>query len=113
MRVAGFDNLFCGGIKAGHSLFIMDVACSGDLAGYNAVRKARGKPGQELPTTLMIGAVIDLVNLRMKDKKHVQHSTQGSVGTLTELGVYRDDEAEIAGAVDEVGLRDLYRTPVA
>lgn len=110
LKITGFNNLFCGGIKSGHALFIMDVVCSGDLAGYNAVRKARGKACRELPKTLMIGAVIDVVNSRMKDKNSVQYSTQGSVNTLTELGVYRENEDEIVEEVNRLGLTDVYRT---
>jgi hypothetical protein len=112
LQITGFDNLLCGGIKSGHSLFIMDVACSGDLAGYNAVRKARGKACRELPKTLMIGALIDFINSRMKGEDCVQYSSQGSVNTLTELGVYRENEVEIVEEVNSMGLRDVYRTTI-
>lgn len=112
LQVKGFDNLFCAGIKSGHALFLMDVVCSGDLAGYNAVRKARGKACLELPKTLSVGAFIDHVNSLMKNEEDLQRSLQAGVRTLKELGVYRENEAEIREEVRRVGLGNIYRKTV-
>ena len=112
MQVKGFDNLFCAGIKSGHALFLMDVVCSGDLAGYNAVRKARGRPCLELPGSLFVGAFVDHVSSMMQNMEGLQQSLQANVKTLKKLGVYRESEAEIQEEVRKAGLRDIYRTKV-
>jgi hypothetical protein len=112
LQVKGFDNLFCGGIKSGHALFLLDVVCSGDLAGYNAVRKAKGKACLELPKTLAVGSFIDHVGSLVKTKEGLQQSPQADEITLKKLGVYRENEAAILEAVSDAGLRNIYRQEI-
>lgn len=108
LQVKGFDNLFCGGIKSGHALFLLDVVCSGDLAGYNAVMTAMGRECLELPTSLGVGAFIDHVGSLVKSEDGLQQSPQADEATLRKLGVYRETEAEIRAEVSRVGLMNIY-----
>ena len=111
-RVHGFDNLLCAGIKASHALFLLDVTCSGDFAGYNAARMAAGLVPVELPPSLAIGAFIKHVNTLTASPEGLRQSPQADAKTLEKLGVYRATEEEAAAHVAGLGLDDLYRRPV-
>lgn len=108
LEVEGFENVLCAGIKAGQALFLMDVACTGDLAGYNAVRKGQGQNCLELPKTLGIGAFIDYVGQLMRTEEGLRIPAQTSTNTLKSLGVYRETEEEIVKEVEKVGLKGIY-----
>ncbi len=113
MRVAGFDNLFCAGIKSSHALFLLDVAVSGDFAGYNAARLAAGRTPIELPRTLAIGAFIAHVNELTKNVDGLMRSPQADQKTQEALGVFRSDPEEIRRFVDGLGLTGLFARPIA
>jgi hypothetical protein len=113
LQVKGFDNLFCAGIKSGHALFLLDVVCSGDLAGYNAVRKAAGENPLELPRSLAVGAFVGHVNSLVGTEEGLRQSPQADEKTLRALGVYRETEIEIREEVNRVGLTNLYGKSVA
>ncbi len=112
MRICGFDNLFCAGIKSSHALFLLDVAVSGDFAGYNAARLAMGLQPIELPRSLAIGAFIPYVNELTKTKEGLKKSPQADKKTLELLGVYRSDETEVREHVRELGLLGLFSQPI-
>ena len=108
LRVKGFDNLLCAGIKSSHALFLLDVACSGDLAGYNAAMMAMGRECLDLPKSLGVGAFIGHVNTLVKSDEGLQQSPQADEQTLKKLGVYRNTEDEIRAEVARVGLKNIY-----
>ena len=108
LEVEGLDNVLCAGIKAGHALFLVDVACTGDLAGYNAVRKGRGKDCLELPRTLGIGAFLEHVRALMATEEGLRTPTQSGPRTWKPLGVYQETEEEIVKEVERVGLEGIY-----
>ena len=90
----------------------MDAVVTGDLAGYNAVRKGLGQSCLELPNTLIVGAYIDYV------RQQVMKSEDGLLKKgyvlldpeiLKDLKVYREDESEIVEEVKKVGLIGIYK----
>ena len=54
MRVQGFENLFCGGEKAGHGS-VEGAITSGTLAGHNAARTAFRLDPLALPLSIALG----------------------------------------------------------
>ena len=112
MRIKGMENVLCAGIKSSHSLFLLDVACSGDFAGYNATRMALGKAPVELPNNLAIGAFIAYVNTLMKTEEGLKQSPQADQKTQEKLGVFRESEADIQEVVAKMDLTGLFSTPI-
>ncbi|MBI4186248.1 MAG: FAD-dependent oxidoreductase [Chloroflexi bacterium] len=108
MEVEGVDNAFCAGAKAGNALFLLDVAATADLAGYNAVMKAKGKSCLELPKTLINGAFIDYIGRLMTTEEGLKKSPQTDNNTMKHLGVYRETEKEITKEVKRVGLEGIF-----
>jgi folate-dependent tRNA-U54 methylase TrmFO/GidA len=112
LEVEGYDNLFCAGTKSSHALFIMDVVLSGDLAGLNAARKIHGLTPMELPGELMTGAFLAFCREAKASTAGLSSIPQGDRATLTKLGVLREESSEIRAAVAQMGLTDVYRTPL-
>lgn len=112
LEVDGFENLLCGGTKAGNTASLLDVVVSGDLAGYNAVRKAKGQDCLELPKTLAIGAFIDYVWRMMGTEEGIKKCpTMENINILKSLDVYREKEA-IVKEVEKAGLKGIYSHPI-
>ncbi|MBI4185942.1 MAG: FAD-dependent oxidoreductase [Chloroflexi bacterium] len=114
MEVDGFKNVLCAGTKAG-TVAVIDVACSGDLAGYNAVRKARGMQSLELPKALALGAFNSYVGQQIEARTQggVPKSPLTNVDTLKSLGVYREKNEDIVSEVKKAGLEGIFNRPVS
>ena len=112
LEVEGFDNLFCAGLKAGNTNSLLDAVVSGDLAGHNAVRKAKGLKCREIPKNLVVGAFIDFVWRMMGTEEGIRKCpTVENINILKSLGVYREKEA-ILKEVEKAGLKGIYSKPV-
>jgi len=112
LEVESFDNLLCAGLKAGNTNSLLDAVVSGDLAGYNAVRKAKGLKCVEIPKTLAVGAFIDYVWRMMDTEEGIRKCpTMENINILKSLGVYRKKEA-ILKEVEKAGLTGIYSRPV-
>ncbi|MBI4284951.1 MAG: FAD-dependent oxidoreductase [Chloroflexi bacterium] len=106
MKVDGFPNLFCAGVKAGPGFSIGDAVVTGDLAGYNAARCSRGQDFLELPKNLMAGAYIDLLRRNLKAAHEITHIHE--IKVLQELGVYRVGD-EVVKEVQRTGLPGVFK----
>ncbi|MFC1968580.1 FAD-dependent oxidoreductase, partial [Chloroflexota bacterium] len=116
MKADGFDNLFCGGEKAGHGS--VDAAIStGYLAGYNAARTAFKQKPLVLPTSLALGDYIAYANKRFRTKEGRNSGYFMSWGEYWErmqkLGLYTDDADEIKGRVEKTGLTGILSNKLA
>jgi folate-dependent tRNA-U54 methylase TrmFO/GidA len=116
LKVEGLDNVFCAGEKAGLLVGHTEAAVTGTLAGYNAVRLAKGEDLIQLPETLAIGFAVSYVNEQMKtDEGRTKKFTfSGSVlfEKMKEKNMYTTDLNEIKKRVDQAGLLDLFANPV-
>jgi len=111
LEVTSFDNLFCAGLKAGNTNSLLDAVVSGDLAGYNAVRKAKGLQCLEIPKNLAAGAFIDYVRRMMNTEEGIRKCpTMENINILKSLGVYRE-KAAILKEVERAGLTGIYSKP--
>ncbi|MBI2304440.1 MAG: FAD-dependent oxidoreductase [Chloroflexi bacterium] len=62
MKVEGVDNLFVGGLRAGHYSSAVPSIFSAELAAHNAARKALGREGIQLPLNTIQGCFLAEVN---------------------------------------------------
>ena len=117
LQVAGLDNLFCGGEKAGLLVGHTEAICTGVLAGHNAVRWALGRPLLTIPRTTAIGEAIAYVREEMQTEEGLQkkYTFSGSVllERLRAMELYTTDVAAIAERVNACGFTDLFATPDA
>ena len=113
MRVLGYENLFCAGIKSSHSLFLLDVSISGDFAGYNAARYCFGLEPIELSNKLAFGAFTEYVNELMKSTTGLQKSPQADKKTLMKLNVFKEDKKEIIENVKRLKLQNIFNTKIS
>lgn len=108
LKVKGVANLFCGGEKAGLLVGHTEAIVTGTLAGYNAVRFAKGEESLVLPRELAIGDAIAYVEEQMKTEKGLglKYTFSGSVlfERMKELGLYTTDIAAIKDRVAGLGL---------
>ena len=82
------------------------------MAGYNAVRMAKGQDCLELPKTLAIGAFIDYVWRMMGTKEGIKKCpTMENIDILKSLGVCRE-KGEIIKEVERAGLKGIYNQPI-
>ncbi|MBI4188501.1 MAG: FAD-dependent oxidoreductase [Chloroflexi bacterium] len=113
LEVASFDNLLCAGLKAGNTNSLLDAVVSGDLAGYNAVRKAKRLKCLEIPRSLAVGAFIDYVWRMMGTEEGIKKCpTMENINILKSLGVYRK-KAAILKEVEKAGLTGIYSRPLS
>lgn len=85
----------------------MESAASGILAGLNAFAHINGKEPLILPTTTMLGAMINYIT----DPETKKFQPMGAnFGLLPELGVKIRDKRERYAALAERGLKDFYIT---
>jgi len=111
MKIAGFNNLFCAGTKSGIMLSFIDAMITGDLAGLNAVRQAKGMCLMELPEKLAAGAYINYAGKSRQDMKYgYQSSVQSDL--LKGFNVYREGDA-IMDEVDKAGMCNVYRSKIS
>ena len=112
MHVFGAKNLFCGGEKAGLFVGHTEAIVTGTLAGYNAVRYAKGLEPLVIPESISIGDAIAWVNREMKTENGMglKYTFSGSTyfKHMQELGLYTTDIAAIKDRVEKVGMTDIY-----
>lgn len=107
LKVAGVDNLYCAGEKAGLLVGHTEAIVTGSLAGYNAARTAAGQKPVVLPDALVIGDAISFVRREMETKEGrcKKYTFSGSVlfERMKEKNYYTTDIAEITGRVEAAG----------
>lgn len=112
LQVDGMKNLFCAGEKAGLLVGHTEAIVTGVLAGYNAVKCAKGEETLILSRKTAIGEAIAYVNERMKTEEGLgkKYTFSGSVlfEHMKEKGLYRMEKAEIAAAIKEEGLYGIF-----
>jgi len=112
LQVSGIPNLFCCGEKAGLLVGHTEAVVTGMLAGYNAVRRARGEEVVVLPDTLAIGDAITFVREQMNGEQGLgmKFTFSGSVlfDRMEQRGSYTTDVAEIRRRVEAAGLTNLF-----
>ena len=113
MLINGYKNVLCAGIKSSHSLFLLDVAISGDFAGYNAARICYGLEPIQLPKTLAIGAFIAYVKDLIETKEGLMKSPQADKKTLVKLGVFSEDNEKIINLVKKLKLFKLFNKNIS
>jgi hypothetical protein len=112
MQVAGVDNLFCAGEKAGLLVGHTEAICTGMLAGYNAVKYINGEPNLVLPNSLAIGDGIRYTRLQMVEKERLdlKFTFSGSVlfERMQERDSYTTDRHQIQQRVAQAGLSEVF-----
>lgn len=116
LRVAGVDNLFCGGEKAGPMVGHTEAVVTGALAGHNAVRYALGEELLVIPEELAVGDFIAFVNEQVKTREGLKqkYTFSGSVyfRRMVEKGLYTTDVEAIKRWVEEAGMARVYGRPL-
>lgn len=113
MKVAGIDNLFCGGEKSGLFVGHTEAICTGTLAGYNAVRFLLGLPLMQLPREIAVGDIIAYENEMKKTPEGIRtrYTFSGSVyfERMKQSGLYIINSEEIQQKVGKLNLKDVYK----
>ncbi len=112
LRVAGLENLFCAGEKAGLMVGHTEAVCTGALAGHNAARLAGGKPPLTLPDSLAVGDMIAFVGRQMENEtgRSLKYTFSGSVyfDRMKQLDLYTADPLKAARRVEALGLSGVF-----
>ena len=117
LQVAGLDNLFCGGEKAGLLVGHTEAIVTGTLAGHNAVRQASGRPLLRLPATTALGDFIAYSGEAMQTEqgKMQKYTFSGSVyfERMKALGLYTTDRQVIQERVAQAGVAGIFAEAIA
>ena len=112
LKVDGVANLYCAGEKAGLLVGHTEAFCTGVLAGYNAVKQARGEKPLVLPDTLALGDAIGLVRERMRTEDGLgqKFTFSGSVyfERMKQKGLYTTDVKTVEDRVAKAGLAGVF-----
>jgi len=112
LKVEGVANLFCGGEKAGLLVGHTEALCTGTLAGYNAVKHARGEKTLILPDSLTVGDAIQYVRAQMQSEAGLglKYTFSGSVffERMKERGLYSTDVKEIEERVGRARMAGIF-----
>lgn len=112
LKVAGVDNLFCAGEKAGLLVGHTEAICTGTLAGYNAVRCIRKENSLVLPETTTVGDAITHVRKEMRDagRLGLKYTFSGSVlfERMKHLNFYTTDIGKIKQRIDAAGMTGIF-----
>jgi len=112
LQVAGVDNLFCAGEKAGLLVGHTEAICTGTLAGYNAARYIKKENLLTIPGSLAVGDAIGYVRTRMKTSEGLglKYTFSGSVffDRMLERKLYSTDVKQIAERVDSAGVAGVF-----
>ncbi len=107
LRMEGFENLFCGGEKAGNGA-VDGAIISGYLAGHNAARHATGRELLVLPRSLAIGDWVAFVKEKYSHEDGLVKTYPMSRGEywerMQQTGLYTENVEEIERRVSEAGL---------
>ncbi len=111
MRVKGFENLFCGGEKAGHGS-VEGAIMSGTLAGHNAARTAFKLDPLVLPLSIALGDLFAYSTEKAKTVEGRNKSYRMAFGEYWErmqrTGLYTDDVKKIKRRVEEAGMLGVF-----
>lgn len=112
LKVEGIQNLFCAGEKAGLLVGHTEAICTGTLAGYNAVKHARGEKALILPESLAVGDAIQYARTQMQTEAGLglKYTFSGSVffERMKERGLYSTDVKEIEERVGRAGMAGIF-----
>ena len=112
LKVAGLENLFCAGEKAGLLVGHTEAICTGTLAGFNAVKYVKKEKPLILPTSLAVGDAIQYVRTQMKSESGLglKYTFSGSVyfDRMRQLELYSADVKVIEKRVDSAGLAEIF-----
>ncbi len=112
LKVAGVENLFCAGEKAGLLVGHTEAICTGTLAGFNAVKYVKKEKPLILPTSLAVGDAIQYVRTRMKSESGLglKYTFSGSVyfDRMRQLELYSADVKAIEKRVDSAGMAEIF-----
>ncbi len=116
LKVEGFENLFCGGEKAGNGS-VDGAITTGYLAGHNAARQAAGRELLILPRSLAIGDWMAFTTERYRsqdrERKTSYNMSRGEYWErMQKIGLYTEDVDQIAKRVKETGLSDVLGQPL-
>ncbi len=111
MRVAGFENLFCGGDKAGHSS-VGGAIASGILAGHNSARAACKLESLVLPLSMALGDFFAYATGKFKTEAGRNSGYVMGRGEywerMQQIGLYTDDVKKIKRRVEEAGMLGVF-----
>ena len=112
LKVAGIDNLYCAGEKAGLLVGHTEAIVTGILAGYNSVREHQGEAPLILPRSLTCGDAIAFVREEMETEAGMRekYTFSGSVyfERMKEKGLYQKNPQKIRDRVAAEGLTDVF-----
>ena len=112
MKVAGVENLFCGGEKSGLFVGHTEAISTGSLAGHNAVRWVKGMKLLELPRGIAIGDLISFANNSLKQEEGLmtRYTFAGAeyFRRMEEKALYTTDHNEIQRRLERFGLKEIY-----
>ena len=112
LKVAGVENLFCAGEKAGLLVGHTEAICTGTLAGYNAAKHIKKEKLLTLPASLAIGDAIQHVRNQMTSEAGLglKYTFSGSVyfERMKQRGLYTTDLKEIEKRVDQAGMAEIF-----
>jgi hypothetical protein len=112
LKVQGMENLFCAGEKAGLLVGHTEAIVTGTLAGYNAVRSAKGEKPLVLPDALAVGDAIGFVRQEMQTSAGLgqKYTFSGSVyfERMAQKKLYETDVAGIGKRVSAAGLTGVF-----
>ncbi|MEY8001386.1 FAD-dependent oxidoreductase, partial [Clostridium sp. Mt-5] len=112
LKVSGVENLFCGGEKSGLFVGHTEAICTGSLAGHNAVRHGLGIPPLILPTSTIIGDIIDYANhkIRTSEGRKNRYTFSGAeyFNRMKERGMYTIDKVVIKHRISSLNLLDIF-----
>jgi Glucose inhibited division protein A len=111
MKIMGLDNLFCAGEKSGFFVGHTEAMATGVLAGYNAVKYAKGEEILELPRELAVGDIIAYANDKVAEgnmKERYTFSGAEYFERMKDLGLYSTDKNEIKDRVKKLNLSNIF-----
>ncbi|MBE3520088.1 MAG: FAD-dependent oxidoreductase [Firmicutes bacterium] len=111
LKLAGTDNVFVAGERAGILVGHTEAIVTGTLAGKNALLHARGKPLLEIPTALAIGDFIASSAVTPEGRGlDASYTFAGSVyfRRMIDLGLYDPDPGVIAKRVRDCGMDGVF-----
>lgn len=119
LRAVGCKNLFLAGEKAGTYVGHSEAACTGTLAGRNAVALANGVKTVELPAKeTALGGAIDIANKTMAEEgedlnQRFTFAGESVFTWMKESGIYTTDIGAIKARIENAGLTNFFNKAVA
>lgn len=116
MKVAGIENLLCGGEKSGLFVGHTEAITTGSLAGYNGARYLKGLKPMELPRQLATGDLIAYANERLQTREGLmtRYTFAGAeyFQRMHERELYSISPEEISNRVARTGLAGIYNEKI-